>query len=211
MFKVHPVDHTNRTGYQSHLETYFRLRHDIYVEERGWHELRRPDGREIDAFDTGHAVHLLGIAPQLGVVAGSRLVPTTRPHLMSEVFPSLAGGRVPRHPNVFEWTRFFVTRSFREPGRPCRAAGLVYCSIQEYCLQHDIRNLTIVCEDYWFRRLASIGWNPRLLGNSLQCDNTTIVGLMVEVSNDALRSTRQIYRISEPVLQQHGKLPAVVD
>ncbi|MEC5293601.1 acyl-homoserine-lactone synthase [Aurantimonas sp. C2-3-R2] len=90
MFHIHIVDSSNRGAYRDELEQHFRLRHDIYVGERGWHNLARPDGREVDAFDTEDAVYLLGILPGKGVVAGSRLVPSVKPHLMSDVFPQLA-------------------------------------------------------------------------------------------------------------------------
>ncbi|MER9599187.1 acyl-homoserine-lactone synthase [Mesorhizobium sp. M0244] len=200
MIQVHVVDASNSFAYQEELDSYFRLRHEIYVDERGWHELRRPDRREIDSFDTSDAVHLLGIQPGRGVVAGSRLVPSLRPHLMSEIFPQLADDGVPRRPNVFEWTRFFVARDLREPGRPCHAAGVIYCGILEFCIQRHISNLTIVCEDYWFDHLASIGWSPKQLGPSLKRDDMTMIGLMVDVGPSALMATRQFYRITEPVL-----------
>jgi acyl-homoserine lactone synthase len=96
MFHVHIVDRSNRNAYRDELEQHFRLRHEIYVGERGWHDLARRDGREVDAFDNDDAVYLLGILPDKGVVAGSRLVPSLKPHLMSEVFPQLAEDGVPR-------------------------------------------------------------------------------------------------------------------
>ncbi|MES0070091.1 GNAT family N-acetyltransferase [Mesorhizobium sp. M0074] len=200
MIQVHVVDASNCFAYREDLDSYFRLRHEIYVDERGWHELRRPDSREIDPFDTSEAIHLLGIQPGRGVVAGSRLVPSLRPHLMSEIFPQLADGGVPRRPDIYEWTRFFVARDFREPGRPCQAAGVIYCGILEFCIQRGIGNLTIVCEDYWFDRLASIGWCPKRLGAPFKCDDMTIIGVMVDVGPSALAATRQFYRITDPVL-----------
>ncbi|UCI10553.1 acyl-homoserine-lactone synthase [Mesorhizobium sp. B1-1-8] len=200
MFQVHVVDKANRLAYEGYLDTYFRLRHDIYVGERGWHELRRADGKEVDAFDTCEAVYLIGIDPHLGVVAGSRLISTVRPHLMSEVFPGLADGAVPRRDDTFEWTRFFVVRALREAGRPCRAAGVLYCAVQEYGLLRGIRHVTVVCEDYWQRRFQSIGWNPRRLGMPLPHDGTSLVGLMLDISASALRATRDAYEIADTVL-----------
>src|SRR3546814_11634904 len=99
------------------------------VGERGWLDLARSDGREVDAFDNEDAVYLLGIMPDEGVVAGSRLVPSLKPHLMSEVFPELALDGVPRANDIFEWTRILVVPTLRQPGTPCLAAGIVYCGI----------------------------------------------------------------------------------
>jgi len=55
MFKVHVVDAANSVAYREQLDQYFKLRHHIYVGERGWRTLKRPDGREMDAFDTPDA------------------------------------------------------------------------------------------------------------------------------------------------------------
>ncbi len=85
--KVHAIHAGNRHHYDDALEQHYRIRHDIYVGERKWMDLARPDGREVDQFDTEHAVYLLAMEGDQ-VVGGSRLVPTLEPHLMSEVFPA---------------------------------------------------------------------------------------------------------------------------
>ena len=200
MFHVHVVDRSNRGAYRDELEQHFRLRHEIYVGERGWYDLDRPDGREVDAFDTEDAVYLLGILPGHGVVAGSRLVPSLQPHLMSDVFPQLAPHGVLRANDIFEWTRIFVVPALRRRGSPCVAAGIVYCAIIEFCLLKDIRQLSIVCETYWVDRLAKLGWNPRPLGEPIEYRGETILGLVVEMGEPALKTTRQVYAISDSVL-----------
>ena len=200
MFHVHVINRFNRSSYQRELEEHHRIRHEIYVEERGWRDLARPDRREIDAFDTSDAIYLLGITAGRSVVAGSRLVPSLKPHLMSEVFPGLASGHVPRGQDIFEWTRFFVIPQLRAKGQSSEAAGRLYCSILEFCLDNQIRNLTIVCEAFWFERLAGLGWNPQLLGHPLQHDGMKIIGLIIDISMTALKNTRDAYRITGPVL-----------
>lgn len=200
MFHIHIVDRSNRGAYRDELEQHYRLRHEIYVGERGWHDLARPDGREVDAFDTEDAVYLLGILPGKGVVAGSRLVSSLKPHLMSEVFPQLAPEGVPRANDIFEWTRIFVVPALRQPGSLCLAAGIVYCGIIEFCLQRGISQLSIVCETYWIDRLAKLGWNPRSLGRPIEHRGEAIIGLMVDTGEAALETTRQAYAIGHSVL-----------
>jgi len=200
MFAVHVVDRTNRDLYEEQIEQHFRIRHDIYIGERGWHDLARADGREIDAFDTEDATYLLGIEPGGEVVAGSRLVPTLKPHLMSEIFPSLAPAGVLRAPDIFEWTRIFVVPALRRAGRPCLAAGLIYCGIVEFCLMNKIRRLSVVCETYWTGRLMQLGWNPEPLGPPVSHNGESIIGLALDMTLSALETTRRRYRISGSVL-----------
>ena len=43
----------NIGAYQCEMEQAYRLRHNVFVDEMGWEDLRKPDGREIDQFDEG--------------------------------------------------------------------------------------------------------------------------------------------------------------
>lgn len=204
MFEVHVVDRSNRSSYQDQIEQHYRIRHQIYVEGRGWHELRRADGREIDQFDTPDATYLLGISPDGNVVAGSRFVATLKPHLMSEIFPQVARGAPPRGEDIFEWTRIFVVPSLLAKGEASIAAGRVYCAIVEFCLSRRIRQLSIVCEPYWYDRLARLGWMPQRLGETVQSNDGPIIGLLVQMTPAALEKTRHFYAIAGPVLKQGG-------
>ena len=83
---IHVVTPENDYLYQEEMEQAYRLRHQVFVEELGWIDLVKPDGREIDQFDDKHAVHMLYI--ERGIVLGyQRMLPSTRPHLLSEIMP----------------------------------------------------------------------------------------------------------------------------
>jgi len=192
-FKLHIVDWSNRRAYQPYLERYFRIRHEIYVVGRKWRQIDRPVPIEIDAFDTTDAIYLLGIDDGGNIAGGSRLVPTTGPHLLSDVFPMLAGGNPPRAADLYEWTRFFISPSLRMTGRSSQAAGFVLCGLLEACLKLGITRLSVVCEDFWPERLARLGWSVCRLGEVLDHPDGRIVALLIEISGDALQSTRIAY------------------
>src|SRR3978361_1072545 len=107
MAEIHVVRKDNRHLYEKYFDPYFRLRHDIYVKQRKWTALDRPDGREIDQFDTEDAVYLFFIdgGKQHG---GMRALPTMLPTLMSAIFPYLNIRGAIRRPDVFELSRIFV-------------------------------------------------------------------------------------------------------
>jgi acyl-homoserine lactone synthase len=50
------VTSQNKHKYFSALDQHYQIRHDIYVGERRWLELAKPDGREKDQFDTEDVV-----------------------------------------------------------------------------------------------------------------------------------------------------------
>ncbi len=106
------------TGQQSEtdrqlMEQAYRLRHSVFVAELDWANMAGDEAREVDQFDTPEAVNMLAVAE--GVVVGyQRLLPTTRPHLQTEVFADLCEVERPHGPNVWEYTRFCSARAYRE-------------------------------------------------------------------------------------------------
>ena len=81
---IHIVTPENQHLFHDEMEQAYRLRHKVFVEEAKWIDLAKPDGREIDQFDNQHAVHMLYVDD--GKVLGyQRMLPTTRPHLLSDV------------------------------------------------------------------------------------------------------------------------------
>jgi len=74
---IHVITSANRHLYEPELLAHFRLRHEIYVVERNWTNLSRPDGLERDQFDNEDAIYILASEDDQ-IIGGSRLVPTTR-------------------------------------------------------------------------------------------------------------------------------------
>jgi len=95
------------------MEKAHRLRHAIFVEELGWKNTAGRDGLEIDRFDTPSAVHFLAVVDD-DVVGNMRMLPTTEPHLLSEVFSDLCEVARPCGPHVWESTRYCTAKTFRE-------------------------------------------------------------------------------------------------
>ncbi|GLS33554.1 acyl-homoserine lactone synthase [Mesorhizobium albiziae] len=200
MVRVHIVTWSNRMRYKRLLERHFRIRHDIYVKQRKWKALARPIDIEIDAYDTQHAIYLLALDDSARIVGGSRLVPTSEPHLMSEVFPALVRGKLPSAADIFEWTRFFVVPAMRRRGKPSPVAGFILCGLLEVALRLQIRQISVVCEAFWPERLRSLGWTLTELGDVLAHPDGDIVALLIDANWQALESTRRAYGIRGSVL-----------
>ena len=81
-------------------------RHQVFVERLGW-ALRTENGMESDQFDRPVTVYVVAQDDQGHVSGCARLLPTTRPYLLSEVFPQLLNGLAPPcSPDVWELSRF---------------------------------------------------------------------------------------------------------
>lgn len=154
----------NAAKHQTELDQAFRLRHKVFVEEKGWTDLKREDRREIDRFDDEHAVHMLVIAENR-VVGYQRMLPSTQPHLLSEVLSDLCEGPRPVGENIWEWTRYCVEPQHRERGRMLSpVANALLSSIVEWGLATNIDTIIIEMNPLWLLRLVQLHFRVTPLG-----------------------------------------------
>ena len=205
--EVHVILRDNRHLYSEILEDYFRLRHQIYVVERKWTVLERPDKREMDQFDTDETVYLLGLEGR-SIVAGMRLVPTTAPTLLSELFPKLSLDGPIRRADVYELSRIFVVPKRRGEHAGPRAEAVIQAAAMEYGLSIGLAAFTIVLESWWLPRLLDQGWAARPLGLPIDIDSMSTVAVMVEVNEQAWTEICVRRAVPGPVLVWQG-LPVI--
>jgi len=78
------------------------------VEAKGWEDLRKPDGLELDEYDREDTIYLMAI-DQGRVLAGCRYTPTTAgPILAYKLYPDLFRVAPPNHDSIVEITRVFA-------------------------------------------------------------------------------------------------------
>lgn len=81
-------------------------RHEVFVELLGW-DLDTPNGYERDQFDRPDTVYVVARDDAGRIQGCARLLPTTHPYLLSEVFPELLNGLPPpASAEVWELSRF---------------------------------------------------------------------------------------------------------
>jgi len=93
------------------LDSMFRLRSAAFSERLGW-DVESVGGREVDRFDDLNPTYMVARhRTQPNAALGCwRLLPTTGPYMLRDVFPELLGDNaVPEHPRVWEISRYAVT------------------------------------------------------------------------------------------------------
>ena len=184
-----------RPGENQLLEDAFRLRHKVFVEERGWTALRREDGREFDQFDTPATVHQIALID--GIVAGyQRLNPTTGPHLLSEVHPHMCDREYERGPHAWEWSRYSVSRAHRKDSRYSDVASALLIGAVEWALPNGVRQFVIELHPVWITRFLELGFKVMPLGLPVEFDGDPTVAVEVRFEEQTLhimRSTRGIH------------------
>jgi acyl-homoserine lactone synthase len=207
MTSTHVITSHNQHIYQHILEDYYRSRHAVFVEERGWRDLERADGREIDNYDNDNAIYLLAV-DRGRLVGGLRLYPTVLPHMISEAFPHLASGRgVLRGPTIFECTRYFVVKERRTGRADCR----LLAAFQEFCLEEGITEATAVVEMWWLPRWQQAGFRVRPLGLPTMVEGQACIAAAIEISRDSLLQVRRLAGLRSTCLIREGNPASLID
>ncbi|WP_302050577.1 acyl-homoserine-lactone synthase [Methylobacter tundripaludum] len=81
-------------------------RHKVFVERLGW-QLQTFNYAEQDQFDRFDTVYVISRDERGNISGCARLLPTTQPYLLGDVFPQLLNGMPPPNsPDVWELSRF---------------------------------------------------------------------------------------------------------
>lgn len=202
MFMAHVVTARNKNLYERQLDHYFDWRYRIYTLNKQWmpeNEARR----EVDQFDHEGAVYLLGFRGD-AFVAGARLMPSSGPTLLRDVFPELAAERgLPNRSDWADWTRMFTVPEARERGYG-GVTGAMTCAVMEYCLNEGVEWVGGVQETYWLPRWEDFGWEVRVLGLPRTIDGTSVVAAFMRVDEESLQSARQVAGADRPLIRHHG-------
>ena len=186
MTQVHVITSANRHLYEDTLDSYHRIRHEVFVAERGWRAVARADGRDIDSSR---------------VVGGQRLTPTTASHMLSDIFPELAAVKgVPTGPSVWEASRYFVVRERRSGRTDCT----MLAAVQEFGLDEGITHYSAVIETWWLPRLHEAGFVVRPLGLPTLIENQWAIAAEIEVRESSRDRARALGGITGSVLVRRG-------
>lgn len=173
---IHVVNAANGHLYSDEMEQVWRLRHRVFVEGKGWTDLARPDGREIDQFDTTSAIHFLLIRGGK-VIAYSRLLPTTGPHLLSEIFPDLCQEPLPRDHATYEWTRQAVSPEYRVRGKTPPLTYDLVAGIVEWGLHNGVSRITAQIPVSYLLQMLQLHLRAQPLGLPVEIAGERIIAV----------------------------------
>lgn len=175
------------------MATYLQVasyRHKVFVENLGW-DLNSPDGYEQDQFDRPDTVYVAARNDADEICGCARLLPTTHPYLLSEVFPQLLNGMTPPNSaDIWELSRF-ATVDLNSPDRsPLRqmsseiAIDLLQAAI-DCASQYGAKRLITVSPLGIERLLRNAGFKAHRAGPPMRIDGHLIFACWIEVSDTA--------------------------
>jgi N-acyl-L-homoserine lactone synthetase len=182
------VTKDNAERHLSSLYQMHRIRKTVFKDRLGW-DVTVSGELEFDEYDALGPSYLLSI-DRYGTVNGCvRLLPTTGPNMLRDIFPSLVTkAAVPRGERVWEASRFAVSRNIiaAEAGLSQTTCDLLI-GVLQYGLSNGISTIACVVDARMERILRRAGWQLERLGATRRIGNTIAMAGQLEVSAQILR------------------------
>jgi acyl homoserine lactone synthase len=182
----------------SDLHDMYHLRFSTFKQRLNWNVLTEND-EERDAFDRPEAVYILAKTEGGGVEGCWRLLPTTSPYMLRDVFPELLYGQpAPSSPSVWELSRFAVrTRGSAGEAFSFRPLTLqLMAKAVEFAKLNGIECYVTVTSVAVERLLKRQGLNVHRIGPPMRLGEVLTVACVIEIdditSNAVLSSPREI-------------------
>lgn len=179
----------------------FRLRAKQFHDRRKW-RVDVNDGCEIDRFDEADPLYVLSV-DQVGKLRASlRLLPTTGPHMLADIFPETMGDEeVIRHPLIWESTRFCVDTENPE----VTASGInfytaeILLALYEVGRRNHLLNIVTVYDKLLERIVRRAGCSFDRIGSPFEYDGLTTIAAVTAPSTYAIECIRQKTQIDHDI------------
>lgn len=198
---VDVITANNRHNYRELVDAMHADRKRIFVDSLKW-DIPVVEGKyEIDQFDNDDAVYLLALDNKKQTHLGSvRLLRSSKPHLLGDVFPMLCDNGVPRGEDIWEITRLCTAPQLRGReawlARSCLAVGMV-----EFALLYGINKYTCVAETSWLSSIMAVGWECEPLGLPREINGESVGALSINITPATLQLFRMKMGWRHPVLE----------
>jgi N-acyl-L-homoserine lactone synthetase len=200
-----------RSVFGAHVEdlhAMHRLRYQVFKERLDW-EVQTSGDLEIDGFDVLDPAYLVQRSPTGEVQGCVRLLPTSGPNMLRDVFPSLLGGtEAPAAADIWESSRFALhlpqervrddagTRS----SSVATATFELFLGMVEFGLARGLSRIVTVTDLRMERILRRASWPLERIAEPQTIGKTQAVAGYLEVSMDAVHRLRDVGGIDGPVL-----------
>ncbi|MDR6100507.1 N-acyl-L-homoserine lactone synthetase [Agrobacterium larrymoorei] len=187
---LHIVESHNKDKFSSLLEDMFELRARVFKDRLQW-DVHVEGGKEIDVFDAADPLYILSANDVTGRLEGSvRLLPTTGPNMLRDVFPVLLpDGLVVESPIIWESSRFCVEPDAARlgEGRIHRVTTKLLCGLVEVGLRAGLSHIVSVYDARMARIFKASACPPEVIGTPTRIGRVMTYAGLFELS-EALRN-----------------------
>ena len=186
------------------IDAMFRNRAETFADRLGW-EVVVKDGRERDRFDDANPLYLVSVDPDTEEYWGSlRLLPTTGPNMLRDVFPQLLDGDYIESATIWESSRICAAAIPGQPGRGRQGVNYVLSElilgIGEVAVAAGLTQIVSVFDARVFRVLKAAGCNPEIIGTPQRIGGVMSYAGLFDTGEGPLKAFRAATGIERSVL-----------
>lgn len=175
-----------------------KLRHKVFIARQSW-DVPHYKGMEYDHYDTP-AAYYLTYRDTSGVVRGiARLLPTSCPYMLQEVFPDMVNRNLESSEKIWEGTRFAIDHDLPVDIRKKILNELV-CAWLEFGILHNISEYWLLTQSFILKTFQKMGCEIEALGNVKKINGEKVLAASSLVSPDILKQVRKTTGIDQNVL-----------
>ena len=198
------IDAMNKHKFDSVLREMHRLRARVFQDRLGW-DVQVRDGMEHDIFDDLNPAHVVSLNDAGEVVGCMRLLQTTGPHMLADVFSSILDGEPAlRSAQLWEATRFCVDTKKLTTGKTRNSISYVTSEVMigafEYAKKAGVLDAVAVIDPVMNRVLKRSGNAPYdYLGTAKPMGKVTAMAALMDCSDERISSIRAFSGINNDV------------
>lgn len=187
------------------------MRARVFSDRLGW-EVEVKDGREVDRFDAEDPLYLLSIDEHTGQLQGCvRLLPTTGPNMLRDVFPVLLDGETVQSSLIWESSRFAINPDLsrtRDDAHHVISKTTIelLCGIVEVCQYAGIAYVVSVYDARMARIFKAVNCPATVLGTPMRIGKVMTYAGMFEITDEMHARLAHAGKISGSVLEKSGRL-----
>jgi acyl-homoserine lactone synthase len=191
----------NRGLFETDLAEMHRQRKSVFVDGAGW-TLPVISDWEVDGYDREDTIYLLAKDQSEGALFASvRLLTTTGPHLMGDLFAKACRNGVPRGPTTWEVSRFCTAPVIRDRSARLRLLWEIICGVMETALVYGIDQVIFAANRSLLPHALDCGWEARILVPTVRDENGEVTAVAAVVAPEGLRLVRERHQIPVPVIR----------
>lgn len=185
------VEGIERSLHTEHMDEMFRMRAQVFSGRLGW-EVSVTGGQEIDRFDAEDPLYLLSVNERTGALQGAvRLLPTTGPNMLRDVFSVLVPAGAPESSLIWESSRFAVNPSIMNAGERSQANHIVnrvtielLCGIVEVCQEAGVEHVVSVFDARMARIFRTADCPFQIIGTPTRIGKSMTYAGLFEMTDD---------------------------
>jgi len=201
------VDQNNRHHFTDALHDMHRMRYRAAVQEMGWCIPGIADGYDRDAFDYPDTVYILYFNADGSVGACARLNPTTRPHLLSDVFSDICEDGVPKSSSIYHYSRYLIERRGKTQMEFMRAWMFISQAVNEWCVANNVRQVSWLAVERMYKTGITL-WKTVPLGlpKFYEDDQKTYIAALSTMDAESLRKVQRYTRTESPIADRFAPM-----